>query len=88
MQENFSDAKTIQYVEPYRDTSTKDQIYRRKAKKKAIQILTKKRKEISDDEQDHFSDAETIQYAEPYREASTKDEIYNKSEEKSHKNID
>ena len=31
--DNFSDAETIQYTEPYRDTSKKDEIYRRKAKK-------------------------------------------------------
>ena len=38
-----SDAETIQYAEPYRDTSKKDEIYRRKAKKKAIKTLTKKK---------------------------------------------
>ena len=32
--ENFSDAETIQYTEPYRDTSKKDDIYRREAKKR------------------------------------------------------
>ena len=44
--ENSSDAEAIQYAESYRDTSKKDKIYRRKAKKKAIKILTtnKKRK--------------------------------------------
>ena len=83
--DNFSDAETIQYAEPYRDTSKKDEIYRRKAKKKAIQILTtsKKRKvrEIfSSDE--NFSDAETIQYAEPYRDPSKKDEIYRRKAKK------
>ena len=41
VQDNFSDTKTIPYVEPYRDTSKKDEIYRRNAKKKAIKILTK-----------------------------------------------
>ena len=43
--ENFSDAETIQYTEPYRDSSKKDKIYRRKAKKKAIKILTSNKKE-------------------------------------------
>ena len=43
--DNFSDAETIQYAEPYRDTSKKDKIYRRKAKKKAAETLTKKSKE-------------------------------------------
>ena len=33
-QDNLLDAKTIPYVEPYRDTSKKDEIYRRNAKKK------------------------------------------------------
>ena len=43
-QDYDSDAKTIQYAEPYRDTFTKkDEIYRKKAKKKAIKILNKKR---------------------------------------------
>ena len=32
--DNFSDAETTQYIEPYRDTSKKDELYRRKAKKK------------------------------------------------------
>ena len=84
MQDNFSDAETIQYAEPYRDTSKKDEISRRKAKKKAMKILTsKKRKEITDDEQDNFSDAETIQYAEPYRDTFTKkDEIYRRKAKK------
>ena len=31
--DNFSDAEAIQYTEPYRDTSKKNEIYRRKAKK-------------------------------------------------------
>ena len=43
--ENHSDAETNQYAEPYRDTSKKDEIYRRKAKKKAIETLTKKSRE-------------------------------------------
>ena len=82
---NFSDAETIQYAESYRDTSKKDEIYRRKAKKKAIKILTtsKKRKMreiLSSDE--NFSDAETIQYAEPYRDTSKKDEIYRRRAKK------
>ena len=41
-QEDFSDAETIQYAEPYRDSSKKGEIYRRKNKKKAIRTLTKK----------------------------------------------
>ena len=63
-QDYESDTKTIQYAEPYRDTFTKkDEIYRKKAKKKAIKILNKKRKlkpvVESDDMQNNFSDAET-----------------------------
>ena len=69
--ENFSDAETIQYAELYRDTSKKDEIYRRKAKKKAIKILaTNKKRKVNDEQQDKFSDAETIPYAEPYRNTS------------------
>ena len=34
VQDNFSEAETIQYAEPYRDTSKKDEIYRRNATKK------------------------------------------------------
>ena len=46
-QNNFSDAETIPYAEPYRDTFTKkDEIYRKKAKKKAIKTLTKKKKTL------------------------------------------
>ena len=45
LDENLSDAETIQYAEPYRDTSKKEEIYRRKAKKKAIEILTKNSRE-------------------------------------------
>ena len=33
VQDNFLDTETIQYAEPYRDTSKKDEIYRRNAKK-------------------------------------------------------
>ena len=43
--ENHSDVETNQYAEPYRDTSKKDELYRRKAKKKAIETLTKKSRE-------------------------------------------
>ena len=32
-QDNLLDAKAIPYAEPYRDTSKKDEIYRRNAKK-------------------------------------------------------
>ena len=77
--ENFSEAETIQYAEPYRDTSKKDEIYRRKAKKKAIKLLTtNKKRKVNDERQDNFSDAETVPYAEPYRNTSftKKDEIY------------
>ena len=83
--ENSSDAETIQYAEPYRDTSKKDKIYRRKAKKKAIKILTtNKKRKVNDERQDNFSDAETIPYAEPYRNTSftKKDEIYRKKAKK------
>ena len=79
--ENFSDAETIQYADLYRDTSKKDEIYRRKAKKKAIKILTtNKKRKVNDEQQNNFSDAETIPYAEPYRNTSftKKDEIYRK----------
>ena len=81
--DTYSDAETIPYAEPYRNTSKKDEIYRRKAKKKAIKILNKKRKlksvAHSSDEEDNPSDAETIPYAEPYRGTFTKkDEIYGK----------
>ena len=38
-----SDTETIPYAEPYRDTSKKNEIYRRRAKKKALKILAKKR---------------------------------------------
>ena len=89
--ENSPDAETIQCAEPYRDTSKKDKIYRRKAKKKAIKMLTTNKKiKVNDERQDNFSDAETIPYAEPYRNTSftKKDEIYNKSKEKSNKDVD
>ena len=83
--ENFSDAETIQYAEPYRDTSKKDEIYRRKAKKKAIKLLTtNKKRKVNDERQDNFSDAETVPYAEPYRNTSftKKDEIYREKAKK------
>ena len=57
-----SDAETIPYTEPYKNTFTKkDEIYRRNAKKKALKILRNKRKRV-----DPLPDAETIPYAEPY----------------------
>ena len=66
---NVSDAETIPFAEPYRDTTKKDEIYRRNAKKEAIKILNKRRKlkpiVESNNAQDNFSDAETIQYTEP-----------------------
>ena len=83
--ENSSDTETTQYAEPYRDTSKKDEIYRRKAKKKAIKILTtNKKRKVNDQRQDNFSDAETIPYAEPYRNTSLikKDKIYGKKAKK------
>ena len=90
--ENSSDAETIQYAEPYRDTSKNDEIYRRKAKKKAIKILTTNiKRKVNDEQQDNFSDAETIPYAEPYRNTSftkKRRNIYEKSKEKSNKDID
>ena len=47
-QNNFSDAKTIPYAEPCRGSFTKkDEIYRKKTKKKAIKTLTKKKKTLS-----------------------------------------
>ena len=67
--DTYSDVETILYAEPYRGTSKKDKICRRKAKKKAIKILNKKRKlktvADSSDEEDNPSDAETIPCAEP-----------------------
>ena len=83
--ENSSDAETIQYAKPYRDTSKKDEICRRKAKKKAIKTLTtNKKRKVNDERQSNFSDAETISYAEPYRNTSftKKDEIYRKKAKK------
>ena len=83
--EKFSDAETIQYTELYRDTSKNDEIYRRKAKKKAMKILTtNKKRKANDERQDNISDAETIPYAEPYRNISftKKDEIYRKKAKK------
>ena len=66
--------------------SKKSEIYRRNARKKAIQILNKKRKlkpsAESDDVQDKFSDAETIQYVEPYRDTTKKDKIYRRNAKK------
>ena len=90
-QDNFSDAETIQYAEPYRNTSKKDEIYRRKAKKKTIKTLTKplydkesraKLKRKADNKLAEIidkvdSDGETIPYAEPYNSGFIKkDEIY------------
>ena len=75
----------VQTLKPFHmlNTSKKDEIYRRKTKKKAIKILNKKRKlkavVVSSDEEDNPSDPETIPYAEPYRGTFTKkDEIYRK----------
>ena len=60
--DTYSDAKTIPYTEPFRDTSKQDEIYRRKAKKIAIKILNKKRKlkavAESSDEEDNPSNTE------------------------------
>ena len=75
--DTYSDAETIPYAEPYRDTSKKGKIYRIKAKKKAIKILNNKRKlkavvDSSSDEQNNLSNAETRPYAEPYRGTFTK----------------
>ena len=66
----------------------KNEIYRRKAKKKAIKILTNKKRKVND-VQDNFSDAE-IPYTKPYRDTFTKkDKIYRKkSKESSNKNVD
>ena len=70
-----SDAKTIPSADPYKNTFTKkDEIYRRKAKKKALKILRNKRKRV-----DPPSDAETILYAEPYKNTfSKRDNLYRK----------
>ena len=83
MQENLSDAETIQSAEPYGDTSKKDKIYRRKPKKKAIKILTSKKRKVREIlSSDENSDAETIQYVEPYRDTSKKDKIYRRKAKK------
>ena len=87
VQDNLSDDETIPYAEPYRDTSKKDEIYRRNAKKTAIKILTKrlynkesraklKRKADKEISASNISDVETIPHAEPYRDTSKKDKIY------------
>ena len=80
---NISDEETIPYTEPYRNTFIKkDEIYRKKAKKKAIKTLVTCNVTFSDAEtipyvDDNLSDTETIQYVEPYRGMFTKkDEIY------------
>ena len=66
--------------------SKKSEIYRRNARKKAIEILNKKRKlkpvVESDDAQDNLSEAETIPYAEPYRNTSKKDQMYRQNAKK------
>ena len=47
MQDSSSDAESIPHVPPYRETFTKkDEIYKKKAKKKAIKTLTKKKLSI------------------------------------------
>ena len=43
---DISAAEAIQYAEPYRDTSKKDEICRKKAKRKAIQTVIKKKAAI------------------------------------------
>ena len=46
-QDNFSDAETIPYAEPCRRTFTKkDEIYKKKSKRKAIKTLTRKKKTL------------------------------------------
>ena len=71
-----SDAETIPYTEPYRNTFTKkDEIYRRNAKEKALKILRNKQKRV-----DLLSDAETIPYVEPYKDKTFKrDNLYRNS---------
>ena len=49
--DTYLESETIPYAEPYRDTSKKDEIYRRKAKKNAIKILKKKKTKISSRQQ-------------------------------------
>ena len=57
--------------------------YTTKAKKKAIKILTNKRRKLNtDNEEETFSDAEIILNAEPYRDTSKKDEMYRKKARK------
>ena len=82
--DNFSDVETIQCTEPYKDTSKNDEIYRRKAKKKATEITTSKKRKVREvlSSDGNFSDAETTQYAEPYKDTSKKDEIYRRKAKK------
>ena len=76
-EDNFLEAETISYAEPCRNTLTKkDEIYRKKAKKKAIKTLAKKKAETIPYVDENLSDVETIQCAAPYRNISKKDEIY------------
>ena len=76
-----SDAETIPYTKPYRNTFTKnDEIYRKNAKKKALKILRNKRKRV-----DPPCDAETIPYVEPYKDKTSKrDNLYRKEAKKTH----
>ena len=41
--DNFSDAETIQYAESYRDTSKKDEIYRKKSQEKSHENTSKEK---------------------------------------------
>ena len=76
-EDNFLEAETISYAEPYRNTFTKkDEIFRKKAKKKTVKTLAKEKTETIPYVDENLSDAETIQYPEPYRDISKKDEIY------------
>ena len=38
-----SDTESVVYAPPYRNTSKRDEVYRKRAKKKALKILAKKR---------------------------------------------
>ena len=68
-----SDAETIPYTEPDRNTFTKKyEIYRKKPKKKALKILRNKCKRV-----DPPSDAKNILYVEPYKgKTSKRDNLY------------
>ena len=80
-----SDTETIQYADPYRYISSKkDELYRRKAKKKTIKILNKKRqifkkkrndKSVRFADQDDLSEAKTIPYVDDIKTEDAEDDV-------------